>query len=59
MKRGQRRSAEQVMLMQRPIEVQAAQGKSIPVAMEEADDFEQSFYRCNWETKRLDLTICS
>lgn len=47
MKRGQRRSAEQVMLMQRPIEVQTAQGQSIPVAMEEADDFEQSFYRCN------------
>jgi hypothetical protein len=47
MKQGLRRSAEQVVLMQRPIEVRTAQGKSIPVAMEEADDFEQSFYRCN------------
>ncbi|APX85094.1 hypothetical protein BV511_10475 [Methylorubrum extorquens] len=43
MKRGQRPSAEQVVLMLRQIEVQTAQGKSITVACKEADVSEQSF----------------
>ena len=41
MKRGQRPSAEQVVLMLRQIEVQTAQGKSIAVACKEADVSEQ------------------
>ena len=45
MKRGQRPSAEQVVLMLRQIEVQMAQGKSIAVACKEADVSEQSYYR--------------
>ncbi len=45
MKRGQRPSAEQVVLMLRQIEVQTAQGKSIAVACKEADVSEQSYYR--------------
>lgn len=45
MKRGQRPSAEQVVLMLRQIEVQTAQGKSIAVACEEADVSEQGYYR--------------
>mgnify|MGYP000091257593 FL=1 len=43
MKRGQRPSAEQVVLMLRQIEVQTAQGKSIAVACKEADVSEQSY----------------
>lgn len=45
MKRGQRPSAEQVVLMLRQIKVQTAQGKSIAVACKEADVSEQSYYR--------------
>ena len=45
MKRGQKPSAEQVVLMLRQIEVQTAQGKSIAVACKEADVSEQSYYR--------------
>ena len=45
MKRGQRPSAEQVVLVLRQIEVQTAQGKSIAVACKEADVSEQSYYR--------------
>lgn len=45
MKRGQRPSAEQVVLMLRQIEVQTAQGKSIAIACKEADVSEQSYYR--------------
>ena len=45
MKRGQRPSAEQVVLTLRQIEVQTAQGKSIAVACKEADVSEQSYYR--------------
>ena len=45
MKRGQRPSAEQIVLMLRQIEVQTAQGKSIAVACKEADVSEQSYYR--------------
>ncbi|EHP92450.1 Integrase catalytic region [Methylorubrum extorquens DSM 13060] len=41
MKRGQRPSADQVVLMLRQIEVQTAQGKSIAVACKEADVSEQ------------------
>ncbi|KQQ06551.1 hypothetical protein ASF56_25165 [Methylobacterium sp. Leaf122] len=43
MKRGQRPSADQVVLMLRQIEVQTAQGKSIAVACKEADVSEQKF----------------
>ena len=43
MKRGQRPSADQVVLMLRQIEVKTAQGKSIAVACKEADVSEQSF----------------
>ena len=45
MRRGQRPSAEQVVLMLRQIEVQTAQGKSIAVACKEVDVSEQSYYR--------------
>ncbi|KNY20869.1 transposase [Methylobacterium sp. ARG-1] len=45
MKRGQRPSAEQVVLMLRQIEVQTVQGKSIAGACKEADVSEQSYYR--------------
>lgn len=45
MKRGQRPSADQVVLMLRQIEVQTAQGKSIAVACKEADVSEQSYHR--------------
>ncbi|CAO4154385.1 hypothetical protein [Methylorubrum extorquens] len=43
MRRGQRPSAEQVVLMLRRIKVQTAQGKSIAVACKEADVSEQSY----------------
>ena len=43
MRRGQKTSAEQVVLTLRQIEVQTAQGKSIAVACKEADVSEQSF----------------
>ena len=45
MRRGQKTSAEQVVLKLRQIEVQTAQGKSIAVACKEADVSEQSYYR--------------
>lgn len=45
MKRGQRPSAEQAVLMLRQIEVQTAQGKSIAVACKEADVSGQSYDR--------------
>src|SRR5215210_3163782 len=45
MKRGQRPSAEQVVLMLRQIEVQTAQGKSVALACKEADVSEQSYRR--------------
>ncbi|WP_238179804.1 transposase, partial [Methylobacterium oxalidis] len=45
MRRGQRPSAEQVVLTLRQIEVQTAQGKSIAVACKEAGICEQSYYR--------------
>jgi hypothetical protein len=45
MKRGQRPSAEQVVLTLRQIEVQTAQGKSLALACKEAELSEQSYYR--------------
>ena len=42
MKRGQKPSAEQVVLTLRQIEVQTAQGKSLALACKEADVSEQS-----------------
>ncbi|WP_162560431.1 hypothetical protein [Methylobacterium durans] len=42
MRRGQRPSAEQVVLTLRQIEVQTAQGKSIAIACKEAGICEQS-----------------
>ena len=45
MKRGQRPSAEQVVLTLRQIEVQTAQGKSWALACKEAELSEQSYYR--------------
>jgi putative transposase len=43
MKRGQKTSAEQVVLMLRQIEVQTAQGKSLALACKEAEISEQSY----------------
>ncbi len=45
MRRGQRTSAEQVVLKLRQIEVQTAQGKSLALACKEAEISEQSYYR--------------
>ena len=45
MKRGQKASAEQVVLKLRQIEVQTAQGKSLALACKEAEVSEQSYYR--------------
>jgi hypothetical protein len=43
MKRGQRPSAEQVVLKLRQIEVQIVQGKSSALACKEAENSEQSY----------------
>ena len=43
MRRGQKTSAEQVVLKLREIEVQTAQGKSLALACKEAEISEQSF----------------
>ena len=45
MRRGQKTSAEQVVLKLRQIEVQTAQGKSLALACREAEISEQSYYR--------------
>jgi hypothetical protein len=45
MRRGQKTSAEQVVLKLRQIEVQTAQGKSLVLACKEAEISEQSYYR--------------
>ena len=45
MKRGQKTSAEQVVLKLRQIEVQTAQGKSLALACKDAEISEQSYYR--------------
>ena len=42
MRRGQKTGAEQVVLKQRRIEVQTAQGQSLAVVCKEADVSEQS-----------------
>ena len=55
MRRGQRPSAEQVVLMLRQIEVQTAQGKSISLACKEADVSEQSYYRWRKEYGGLQI----
>ncbi|CAA2160547.1 hypothetical protein MBRA_05703 [Methylobacterium brachiatum] len=44
MKRGQRPSAEQVVLMLRQIEAQTPQGNSIAVARKEIDATGQNYY---------------
>jgi putative transposase len=45
MRRGQKTSAEQVVLKLRQIEVQTAQGKSLALACKQAEISEQSYYR--------------
>ena len=45
MRRGQKSSAEQIVLKLRRVEVQTAQGKSVAVACKEAEVSEQSTYR--------------
>jgi putative transposase len=45
MRRGQKTSAEQVVLKLRQVEVQTAQGKSLALACKEAEISEQSYYR--------------
>ncbi len=45
MRRGQKTSAEQVVLKLRQIEVQTAQGKSLALACKDAEISEQSYYR--------------
>lgn len=45
MKRGQKTSAEQVVLTLRQIEVQTAQVESLALACKEAEISEQSYYR--------------
>ncbi|MBP1183729.1 transposase-like protein [Methylobacterium sp. PvR107] len=45
MRRGQKTSAEQIVLKLRQIEVQTAQGKSLALACKEAEISEQSYYR--------------
>ena len=45
MRRGQKTSAEQVVLKLRQIEVQTAQGKSLALACKEAEISAQSYYR--------------
>jgi putative transposase len=45
MRRGQKTSAEQVLLKFQQIEVQTAQGKSLSLACKEAEISEQSYYR--------------
>ena len=55
MRRGQKTSAEQVVLKLRQIEVQTAQGKSIAVACKEAEVSEQSYYRWRKEYGGLQI----
>jgi putative transposase len=45
MRRGQKTSAEQVVLKLRQIEVQTVQGKSLALACKEAGISKQSYYR--------------
>ena len=55
MKRGQKTSAEQVVLKLRQIEVQTAQGKSLVLACKEAEISEQSYYRWRKEYGGLQI----
>jgi cell division protein FtsB len=55
MKRGQKTSAEQVVLKLRQIEVQTAQGKSLALACKEAEISEQSYYRWRKEYGGLQI----
>ena len=55
MRRGQKSSAEQIVLKLRQIEVQTAQGKSVAVACKEAEVSEQSTYR--WRKEHGGLQV--
>ena len=55
MRRGQKTSAEQVVLKLRQIEVQTAQGKSLALACKEAEISEQSCYR--WRKEYGDIQV--
>ncbi|MFB0493128.1 putative transposase [Methylobacterium sp. OAE515] len=55
MGRGQKTSAEQVVLKLRQIEVQTAQGKSLALACKEAEISEQSYYRSRKEYDGLQV----
>ena len=55
MRRGQKTSAEQVVLKLRQIEVQTAQGKSLAIACREAEISEQSYYRWRKEYGGLQI----
>ena len=55
MKRGQKTSAEQIVLKLRQIEVQTAQGKGLALACKEAEISEQSYYR--WRKEYGDLKV--
>ena len=55
MKRGQKTSAEQIVLKLRLIEVQTAQGKSLALACKEAEISEQSYYRWRKEYGGLQI----
>ena len=55
MKRGQKTSAEQIVLKLRLMEVQTAQGKSLALACKEAEISEQSYYRWRKEYGGLQI----
>ena len=55
MRRGQKTSAEQVVLKLRQIEAQTAQGKSLSLACKEAEISEQSYYRWRKEYSGLQI----
>ena len=55
MRRGQKSSAEQIVLKLRQIEVQTTQGKSVAVACKEAEVSEQSYYRWRKEYGGLQI----
>lgn len=55
MRRGQKTSADQVVLKLRQIEVQTAQGKSLALACKEAEISEQSYYRWRKEYGGLQI----
>ena len=55
MRRGQKTSADQVVLKLRQIEVQTAQGKSLALACKEAEISEQSYHRWRKEYGGLQI----